>query len=722
VNTFINLLKISGYPSFAINLLIGLFVYFKNKQNKVNIFFCLFSFTVSFWSVGSALINSIANKDVAIWVLRLGYLFAVLLPSVYLHFIYFITGKRENKTRILLVSYGFSLILVPFVFSPFFIKGLRNINPYNFLVSDPGIVYYIFIIFFSSVTCIAFYNLFQAMRHSQGYRHIQLKYLFISHLIALFAGYEYFSSVLGIKNFPPLDDYILVLHSFLMAYAIVRYRLMDINIAITRAGIFLVIYTLVLGIPFWFGLRTSLWQYSTIIMAVLASLGPFLYLRFKKQAEELILKEQRRYQKALLDLSKGMTRIRDLDKLLRIIIASVIDVVKVKYAAIYLLDEDTKSFQLKKHQPRSVNLSSNIIPLNSELARSLYKTKKPLIGEEIDHCFKDNPFNEEISLIAPFFIEDTLLGFLILGQKPKAEIFTLDDINVFGVLANDTSLAVENCYFWQEEKKRIAEEQYQARLQGLIQHTSGMAHEILNPLQGIVGMINLIELILNQDLKNIIPSAKLFEFNDHINRARNDTKRIFDLMNSIQEFSQPTNQELRLMDLRSALEGFFAIAKPQFKYEGIKFETDIQQNLSLIRANKVGIEQVLVNFANNSIHSLKKVKEKLIHLKVYQKDKSALRIEFRDNGYGIERENIDVLFAPFVTTKASTEGKGLGLFISRSIIVEQHKGKIWAESEGKDQGATLITELPIAKNITQEERKKFEALQQETALHKKIMY
>ena len=69
-----------------------------------------------------------------------------------------------------------------------------------------------------------------------------------------------------------------------ITYAIIKYRLMDIRVAVTRFGIFIVVYTLVLGIPFWIGYKYHLWHYATVLMAVLATIGPFIYITLEKRS------------------------------------------------------------------------------------------------------------------------------------------------------------------------------------------------------------------------------------------------------------------------------------------------------------------------------------------------------------------------------------------------------------------------------------------------------
>ena len=135
-----------------------------------------------------------------------------------------------------------------------------------------------------------------------------------------------------------------------------------------------------------------------------------------------------------------------------------------------------------------------------------------------------------------------------------------------------------------------------------------------------------------------------------------------------------------------------------------------------LRANKVEIEQVLVNLGTNSVQAINEIwqkgentpeSKKEISFKAQKIDSAALRIDFSDTGGGITKELLEDCFNDFVTTKGSREGTGLGLSISRKII-QRHNGKIWAESEGENKGATFHIELPIAGDISDEEKRQAE--------------
>ncbi|MCM8792659.1 MAG: ATP-binding protein, partial [Candidatus Omnitrophica bacterium] len=85
---------------------------------------------------------------------------------------------------------------------------------------------------------------------------------------------------------------------------------------------------------------------------------------------------------------------------------------------------------------------------------------------------------------------------------------------------------------------------------------------------------------------------------------------------------------------------------------------ELSKDLPYIRGSKQELMQVLVNLANNSLHALLQTKEKRITLRIETPNQDFIRMVFSDNGYGISKEKLSSIFAPFTTTKASTQGRG----------------------------------------------------------------
>ena len=248
--------------------------------------------------------------------------------------------------------------------------------------------------YFSFCGLYPFYILTKTLKDQiSGYKKEQIKYIIISLVVIFVAAGMYLSLVLSIAA-PPIDNLMVAVFSLITAYAIVRHRLMDITIAVTRASIFIVVYTLVLGVPFVLTVLFRPWLNSVIgvnwwmaplgLMALLATIGPFIYIYLNKKAEEEILKEQRRYQDTLKRASLGMTRVRDIGKLLKLIVHTVARAVRLNHAAIYILNKAADGYILGSSRGNLSPAQTQTISLNSPLIQHLLDSKSPLLQEELN--------------------------------------------------------------------------------------------------------------------------------------------------------------------------------------------------------------------------------------------------------------------------------------------------------------------------------------------------
>jgi signal transduction histidine kinase len=670
----------------------GLFVYLKNPKNPSNRLWVLFASAVAFWSYSYFLWQISTESSQALFWCRSLMLGAIFIPVTFLHFLLVWLEIYQNKKKLLFVSYCISLIAFILNFTPFFVK---EVSPILFFKYWPraGITYLPFLIFWAWLVFYCWYIMFQAMSTSSPAKRNQIKYVLLGAIIGFSGGFTNYPLWYGIK-IPPYGNILVSVYVGLMAYAIIKYHLLDIKVALTRAGIFAVVYTIVLGIPFVLGYRYGLWQLATWITVFLASAGPFVFIYLRRRAEDIILKDQRRYQKALRELSKTMTRIRELDKLLKMIVLTVVDTVKVSYAGIYLKDDEYKSYSLKHCYPqKEKSRFQEFVPLDSPLIKLLYQQKRPLMHEEIGSI---TGLSLDSSLVIPCFMEDDLLGFLVMGSKPNHQIYTADDVLVFETLSYSTSLAIENCRFWKE----IEDRQRKARLQEMDTYSYSLAHEIDNPMQIILGQAGLLQKYLLKELT--LPQDKQEDLESSFKFILEAASRVSKMVSAIRDFGQASTGKFVPLKIADVIESFKDLFYPQFKAENVIFTREVPEGLGFIRGEKAELMQALVILANNSLHAMKYAKEKKINIKVEQLNQDSIRIAFSDSGYGIKKELLPIIFSPFTTTKASSEGSGMGLYNAKKII-DRHKGKIWAESEGENKGAFFYIELPIAKNITKEE-------------------
>jgi signal transduction histidine kinase len=679
---------INGLASSAL----GIFVYFKNKQGSVNksygittVFIGIWSYSYFFWQIST-------QESHALFWCRALMVGAIFIPPSYLNFIVDFLGYQTKKRKAIIFGYTTASIFLILNFSSVFIKGVSPKLFFKYWPDAGGAyIFFLILVYINNITH-ALILLFREYKNEAAIKRAQIRYVIIGALLGFGGGATNFPLWYNIP-IPPVGNILLAGGIGIMAYAVIRYRLMDINIVLTRTGIFIFVYLLVLGIPFWIGYQSHRWYYSTAVMGILATLGPFLYLFLQRRTEDILFKDQHRYQQALVDLSKTMGRIRDLDKLYKTIVLTVYDTVKVPFAAIYLKDEEHKSYTLKHYYPkREKERFQEFILINSPLINILNQQKRPLVYEEIGYLDK---IKLDHGLVIPCFIEDDLLGFLILGPKPNNQMYTQDDLLVFETLSYATSLAIENCKFWKE----IEDRQRKARLEEMDTFAYSLAHEIDNPM---TIMLNLSNFLKNHFLKYITDPKEQKEVEDTCSFLIEASKRVSGMVKAIRQFGEKTTGELAPLRLQEVIDGYCKLFFPELKANYVQLVKEIPEEPIYIKGVAAELQQVLIILSKNSIHAMKYSETKKITLKVTKVNQDTARIAFSDTGYGIKPEKVDAIFAPFVTSKASTEGTGMGLYNAKGFII-RHKGKIWAESDGENKGATFIIELPTIKSIKAEE-------------------
>ncbi|MBI1870141.1 MAG: hypothetical protein HYS07_03005, partial [Chlamydiae bacterium] len=129
--------------------------------------------------------------------LRGCYAFGVFLPSIFVQFTHQVTGLGRKNREWVISAYSISTMLLPFVFTDLFIKRLQIIQPYHFRISEPGPVYYLFLIFFSVTVYRVLFLMYQAVKNAIGEKRKQLQSILVAHAVAVAAGFDYFASVLG---------------------------------------------------------------------------------------------------------------------------------------------------------------------------------------------------------------------------------------------------------------------------------------------------------------------------------------------------------------------------------------------------------------------------------------------------------------------------------------------------------------------------------------------
>ncbi|MFA5810360.1 MAG: ATP-binding protein, partial [Thermoleophilia bacterium] len=220
---------------------------------------------------------------------------------------------------------------------------------------------------------------------------------------------------------------------------------------------------------------------------------------------------------------------------------------------------------------------------------------------------------------------------------------------------------------------------------------AGVAHEINNPLTGVMGYAQLLQ------TRDIDDQAR--QDAESINREAERASRI---VRHLLSFARKHQPELKAVDINSVLRESMELKAYELKVNNVLMEADLDAGLPLTTTDPHQLQQVFLNLISNAEQAmlddrssgLLKISTRLVDDKI--------RIVFNDNGPGIPEEFRERIFEPFFTTKDVGRGTGLGLSICYGVV-DDNDGHIWVEPT-KDRGATIVIELPVVATVTQEEK------------------
>lgn len=236
----------------------------------------------------------------------------------------------------------------------------------------------------------------------------------------------------------------------------------------------------------------------------------------------------------------------------------------------------------------------------------------------------------------------------------------------------------------EEERRKLEWKAQQAsRLASVGEMASGIAHEINNPLTGVVGFSKIL----------VDRGGWPEEVQEQLEVINSGATRVADIVKRMLTFARQQKPERKLANINEAIETCLALRKYEMETGNIKLIRHLDPELPLTVVDAGQLQDVFMNIIVNAEKAMRQAHEGgNLNIRT-ETVGDIIRISITDDGPGIAAKNMDKIFNPFFTTRKVGEGTGLGLSLSYGIIQEHH-GKIYAESElGK--GATFIVELPI---------------------------
>jgi C4-dicarboxylate-specific signal transduction histidine kinase len=238
-------------------------------------------------------------------------------------------------------------------------------------------------------------------------------------------------------------------------------------------------------------------------------------------------------------------------------------------------------------------------------------------------------------------------------------------------------------------RKAQAELAHVTRVTMLGELTASIAHEVNQPLTGIVTYGGACLRWLDHEVPRIDQARSAVE--QMIGSAR----RASDVIAGIRALSKKSGLETAQLDINEAIDDVIALIRREINVHGVSLRLDLGTSLPPVDGDRIQLQQVIMNLLMNGIQVMSAVtgRNRELRIRTREHGLDQILVAVEDSGTGIEPEKIDQVFNAFFTTKP--DGLGMGLRICRSII-EQHGGRIWA-SRNSGAGSTVQFTLNVSK-------------------------
>jgi len=258
----------------------------------------------------------------------------------------------------------------------------------------------------------------------------------------------------------------------------------------------------------------------------------------------------------------------------------------------------------------------------------------------------------------------------------------------------------ENSQFTQNLESKVEERTQQLkaaqkklmqndRLASLGQLSASVAHEINNPVSGVLNLGMLMQRMLKDDG---IPPNRIEEFRKYLGQVVNETTRVGRIVSDLLAFSRRSKPQRSPADLNRIVRTTLSLVQHKLKLSNVEAETCLAGHLADVFCDHSQIQQVVLNLLLNAAEATQPKGGGRVTIATEPREGEVV-LTVSDNGEGIQPENLARIFDPFFTTKSEGKGVGLGLAVSYGII-QAHGGDIEVKSK-PGEGTTFIISLPL---------------------------
>jgi C4-dicarboxylate-specific signal transduction histidine kinase len=242
--------------------------------------------------------------------------------------------------------------------------------------------------------------------------------------------------------------------------------------------------------------------------------------------------------------------------------------------------------------------------------------------------------------------------------------------------------------------KLRAELAHATRVSSLATLTASIAHEVNQPLSGVVTNAGTCLRMLSNEPPNVAGASEAAR------RLIRDGNRAADVITRLRALFSRKAPAAEPVDLNDATREVIALSQSDLRRAGATLGVELPEDLPVVMGDRVQLQQVIINLLRNACDAVHAIDDRPreIEIRIARDEGTLVRVSIRDSGVGLEADSAEKLFDAFYTTKQ--DGMGIGLSVCRSII-ENHRGRLWAVAND-GPGATFAFLIPVAPDDAQQ--------------------
>ncbi|MFZ0484629.1 MAG: ATP-binding protein [Desulfobacterales bacterium] len=405
-------------------------------------------------------------------------------------------------------------------------------------------------------------------------------------------------------------------------------------------------------------------------------------------------------------VSKIISSSVNLDEMLSSTIDKILDAPESESVGIYLLNDGGNVLNLAAHRGLSANLTNHpfmrsLKPGDGLLGQVLFDGKPKLIDNTLQSIGPDvNLLVEEgfqSTVYIPLTTKGSPIGVMCVSAL-NPNMFSSEFVEFLTVIGNHIGVAVDNANMHKNIKaayldlKEVQEQiVWTEKLASLGKLAATIAHEINNPLAGV---LNYIRLIIKQLSRNNFSHEKLEDIFRYLKIMESETARCGDIVKDLLAFARRTKITMESNRIEDIINKTLNLISHELEIKELQLKKNIMPNLPKVKCDFKQIQQVLLNLMYNASEAMPNGGTLSITATKANGTQALLEVAISDTGCGISEKDMEHIFEPFFTTKEEGKGVGLGLSVVYGIIA-RHNGTIAVESE-PEKGSTFKVRLPCS--------------------------